>query len=497
MNKQLQRSAACAVVAAMLAGCQAGQTGPNGIPKITSVDPLTTGKLQFAVGTANLYGTSTGLNVVSTYRQSNGLSNVLVDTPTITGPFTLPASSTAGGFDVDPQTGAALDPYSTLYAGPSVEEVAAATGEITGTSQSVHPGTPACDSTTSCSDPSATGGNVNVAPNTSTFGQAGGVFVNGISPGNSTPDGTPVTNGFYNGYVPYKEPMYDSSMNVFTPFGGPPAFPGDKYGLGLRDGLFNVGSGAVGIPLGITTFNFVTVSPGTYTLSVQVPTGNNGDTESYGTVTATGSISSTSPVAAAGTGGLLGTITAPTLTLDSNGDGGGTITITSFPAGVTEELVEIVDFGDGDPTSGALNCQGATGSNLLPTYYTIEATAPGTYVLPPMIGPNTSTTSGASVITPSETICTAAANAAVSSTAPGGDNYTVQAIGADYPLFESLYPNNTSQTPTLLGPAGQADITISALTGATSMAHARLLKLEHSHNNARRVQVLHGRGFRT
>jgi len=470
MNKQLQRSATCAVVAAMLAGCQAGQTGPNGIPKITSVNPLSTGKLQFAVGTANLYGTSTGLNVVSTYRQSNGLSNVLVDTPTITGPFTLPATSTAGSLG--------FDPYSTLYAGPSVEEAAATTGEITGTSQNVHPGTPACDSTTTCSDPSATGPNVNVAPNTSTFGQAGGVFVNGISPGNSTDAGTAAS------YVPYTEPMYDSSMNVFVPFGGPPAFPGDKNGLGLRDGLFNIGSGDVGIPLGITTFNFVTVSTGTYTLSVQVPTGNNGDTESYGTVTATGTMASTA---------TLGTITAPTLTLDGNG--GGTISIPSFPTGVTEEIVEIADFGDGDP-DGGLNCQGAGGSNEVSTYYPIEATTPGTYTLPDTIGPNTTITSGVNTITPSETICTAAANAAASSTAPGGDNYTVQAIGADYPLLVSLYPNSKSQTPTLTGPSGQADITISALMGATSMAHARLLQLEHSQGNARQVRILHGRGSR-
>jgi hypothetical protein len=452
MYKQFQRAAACAAVAGLLAGCEAGASGPNGIPKISTVDPLSTGKLQFAVGTANLYGMLTGLNVVSTYRQSNGLSNVLVNTPTITGPFTLPASNPAGGLS--------FDSYSTLYGGPSVEEVAAG-GEITGTSQNVHPGTPACDSTTACSDPSATGGNVSVAPNTSTFGQAGGVFTNGIAPGNSTTAGTAAS------YVPYSEPMYDTTTgNAFTPFGGPPAFPGDKYGLGLRDGLFNIGSGVVGVPLGITTFANVGVSTGTYTLSVQVPTGNNGSTETYGTVSASGTLSSPT---------TLGTITAPTITLDGNG--GGTIATGPFPAGVTEELIEIEDIGDGD-TSGANNCQGATGSNVVPVYYTLEATSPGTLTLPDTIGPNTNVSGGTGAITPSETICSAAANTTAASTAPGGDMYTVQAIGADYPLYESLYPNSTSQTPTIANAAGQADITISALAGtATASARARAAKM--------------------
>jgi hypothetical protein len=305
-----------------------------------------------------------------------------------------------------------------------------------------------------------------VAPNTSTFGQAGGVFVNGISPGNSTTSGTATS------YIPYTTPLYDiTSGYTFTPFGGPPAFPGDKYGLGLRDGLFNIGSGEVGVPLGITTFAGVGVATGTYTLSLQVPTGNNGNTESFGTVTATSTLGSTT---------LLGGITAPTLTLDGNG--GGSFVITALPAGVTEEIVQIEDFGDADASAGDPNCQGAAGSNALATFYTIEVTGPGTYTLPDTIGPNTTITSGISTITPSESICTAAANNAVDSNGPGGDVYSVQAIGADYPLLESLYPNSKSQTPTLTGASGQADITISAVTGtATSSVRARKLMFRKLH----------------
>ncbi len=437
-------SLALAAASALLAGCGGGA---NGIPTINSVNPLSTGRLQFAVGTANLYGTNTGLNVVSTYRQSSGVSNVTVDTPTITGPFTLPAASPAGTLG--------FDPYSSLPGGPSVEEVAAKS-QITGTSQAIHPGTPVCDQTTACIVASASGGNVTVPPNTSTFGQAGGVFTNGIAPGNYT------NQGVASSYVPYPEPLYDSKTgNAFTPFGGPPAFDPDKDGLGLRDGLFNLGAGVLGIPEGISTFANVAVSAGTYTLSLQVPTGFSGANPTFGTVSASATLASTK---------VLGTITAPTLNLDLKG--GGTFVVGAFPSGVTEEIVQIVDVG---VTTG-VNCQGPIGSSegAGPVYYTIVAKAPGTYTLPDTIGPNTTVTQGKSVITPSPSICTAKQNTAAAGTATPGDAYSVQAIGADYPLYESLFPNNASQTPTIVGANGQADITISARGGnITSGARPR------------------------
>lgn len=440
VNK-LRPGIALAAVSALLAGCSGGA---NGIPTINSTNPISTGALQFAVGTANLYGTNKGLNVVSTYRKAGGLSNVLVDTPTITGPFVLPASNAAGslGYDI----------YSSLPGGPSVEEVATK-ATITGTSQSLHPGTPACDQLTPCID-----SGVSVPPNTSTFGQAGGVFTNGISPGNYT------NGGVASSYVPYTEPLYDSTPNTFVDFGGPPTFDPDGTGLGLRDGLNSLGAGVLGIPEGITTFANVVASAGTYTLSVSVPTG----VSSYGTVTATANLGSTA---------VLGTITAPTLTLD--GKGGGTFPIAALPAGVTEELVQIVDFGplNGMGQSLGVSCQGPIGAaeGAGPVYYTILVKAPGTYTLPDTIGPNTTVTQGKSVITPSPSICTGAQNTAAVGAATPGDTYSVQAIGADYPLYESLYPVNTSQTPTLVGASGQADITISLASGnLTSAMKARL-----------------------
>lgn len=461
---KLNRSrAALAVSTLLIAGCGGG--GSNGIPPISSVNPVSTGKLQFAVGTANLYGSATGLNVVSTFRQSNGLSNVTVDTPTITGPFTLPAAFPLPTDPASPQL-VGYDPYSTILGGPSVEEVAA--GHITGTSQTVHPGTPACDQTTPCTVPSSNGSTVSVAPNTSTFGQAGGVFTNGIAPGNYTANAVPSS------FVPYAEPLYDAtSGNQFEAFGGPPAFAGG-HGLGLRDGLSNIGDGVLGIPEGVTTFDGVGVASGTYNLSVEVPTGFSGSTPTFATVTAPATLTSTA---------TLGTIVAPDLTLDGNG--GASFTVASFPSGVTEELVQITEFGNSTTDTTYTNCQGAAGSNALPVYYTILVKSPGTYSLPDTIGPNTTITSGASTITPSPSICTVAQNAAAAAAVnaaaagstpanPPGDNYTVQAIGADYPLYEALYPNNTSQSPTLVGSNGQADITISAVSGpAASLSRAR------------------------
>jgi hypothetical protein len=435
MNLQKTRSIlAIAAAGVLLGGCSGGGNGSAGIPSISSVNPTSTGKLQISVGTANIYGTATGLNVVTTYRQANGLSNVLVDTPTITGPFSLPASAAAGG---------GVDPYSTLPAGPSVEEVAAH-GTISGTSQLIPLSTPVCDQTSPCS----IGGGTE-QPNTSTFGQSGGVFVNGLSPGNST------NQGVASSYTPYAEPMYDTTGATFTPFGGPPAFDPDGNGMGLRDGLNNLGAGVLGIPEGFTLFeNVGLTATGTYTLSVVVPTGFSGSTPTTATVTATATLGHLT---------TLPTITAPTLTLD--GAGGGSFTIAALPAGVTEEYVQVIDTGGPGTT-----CQGVLGTTGVgPVYYTFIVKAAGTVTIPDTDGPNTVTSGGPSAIKASPSICTAAQNTAANGgTATAGDSYAVQAVGLDYPMYEATYPINKSQSPTIAGASGQSDITISALATGTS-----------------------------
>src|SRR5579862_4594753 len=110
--KTFHKAAALVSIVA-IAGCGANSAG---VP-ISSVNPTSPsyGKLQFAVGTANIYGTATGLNVVSTLRQPAGTSAIGVSTPSITGPFTF-----AGGIAMAaPANGSLADPYTTLFSNPN------------------------------------------------------------------------------------------------------------------------------------------------------------------------------------------------------------------------------------------------------------------------------------------------------------------------------------------------------------------------------------------
>jgi hypothetical protein len=457
----------CATAGVMLSACTQGATGP---PSISAVNPLTNSKLQMAVGTANVAGLASGFNVVSTMRQPNGLSAVLVDTPTLTGPFTLPAAQGAVN---------GIDPYSTSCAfilppgpppppgcrsnlvhplgGPSAQEVAVG-GTLSGTSQFLLAGTPVCDSNAPCNG---------IPPNTTTFGQSGGVFGMGLAPYNNTNLGVAYS------YVPYIEPMFDTTggggTNTYTPWGGPPAFDPNHDNMGTRDGLFNLGAPILGVGEGITMFEHVTPATGTYTLSVEIPT----SPTTSGTITATASLSSTT---------LLPTITAPTILLD--GLGGGTFSGT-LPAPITEGYVEIVDLGNGGNT-----CQGPIGTESgLPVYYTIHVSGSGPYsaVLPPMDGPNIS--GNGQQLQPSPSICTALQNGGT------GDTFQVLAFGFDYPIYAASYPNSLgNQAPTLLsGP--QADITMSAVGTATSTVKGRPITLRGVPDQIRR-HLRHPYGWR-
>ncbi len=464
--KQTRYILAIAAAGVLLSGCGGGGgNGSKGIPPISSTNPVQTGTLEFAVGTANFAGVA-GMNVVATYRQANGLSNVLVDTPTITGPFTLPAATPVGnGYQLNYwnflpnayDSGVdnisvfpSFDGYSTASTGPSVEEVASRT--IGGTSQLVAAGTAVCDQLTACAN--------GIQPNTSTFGQAGGVFTNGFAPANITNQGVAQSN------VPYPEPLYQGAGATFTPYGGPPAFDPNKDNMGLRDGLSSLA--VVGIPEGFTMLSGVTPSAGTYTLSLAVPTGFNGSTPTIANVSTTAKLTSAA---------LLPTLAAPTLTLD--GLGGGTVTLPAadFSGGISEVYMQIADTGNGT----TINCQspnpaqagnpgglGADGSGGA-VYYTIIAKAAGTYTLPNTDGPNTNLSGGTTSLKPSESICTAAANTTANAgAATPGDNYSVQIVGLDYDMYGATYPITTSATPTLTGANGQADITVSPLTTGTS-----------------------------
>jgi len=255
------------------------------VPPFHSAD-LSQDKLQMAVGVATFNDGSKGLNVVETFRQPNGLSAVLLSTPSLTGPFTVPAGS--GGVD-------------------------GGTNHITGSPQALPGQTPVV----------------------STFRQSGGAFAYGFAPENSTTGGGAL-------YGLYAAPFYAadgtltsnapaSSMLADPPIvhgaptndayrGGSPAYPN------VRTGTF---PGFFGFPLGFTTFAMAPVA-GTYSLSVNIPSGN------------TPSVTIAAPNATlANATGLPPFAAPPTFTED--GAGGGTAACTP-PAGTSETIVEIEDL---------------------------------------------------------------------------------------------------------------------------------------------------------
>ena len=333
-----------AVLAVAVTSCTSGNTAVP--PAQTVVNPLQAGKLQFAVGTANINGT-TGLNTVVTLRKADGTSAALFSTPTIVGP---------AGFIVPMATDANNDAGTNAITGAFPQQL--------GTS----------------------------APPT-TFGASGGVFGLGFQPDNSTTGGAA-------SFARYALPFYATPK--LTYLAGPPAFPQ------TRDG--NTASGFAGWTLGFTDFAAIPVA-GTYSLSVQIPTGFDGaGNPTSGTLTAGAALGTITP---------LPTFAKPTFTAD--GAGGGSVAVT-VPAGITEAYVYVVDT-----TAG-------TGTDCFPGSQTL--------VLPPNLGP----TAGA------------ASNRSICS----GDTVATYAAGFDYAVTDAAYPFSKTQTPAISGANGQADITTSA-----------------------------------
>ena len=409
ITRQLRAAGAIATLG--LAACSGSGTSPQGV----TAAKLSSDVLEMSVGTANIFGdapgagATTGLNVAVSYRQPSGAlhpgdSAVLVSSPTLSLPTALTIAA-----NTTPDGS-----FSTIAAGP-------ATGE-----------------TTSLTSTAQTGSNA------TTFGTSGGAFGLGLEPFNYTEGGVPFTD------VPYAVPLFDAiasagDPNEFIPWGGPPAFDPNGDKLGTRDGQ-TFADGVIGVSEGLDVFEGVAPAVGSYGLSVAVPA-------STGTVTqsTTASISSSA---------LLPAISPAVPLLD--GSGGGTFSYV-LPAGVTEAYVQITDFGPDTETVSDTVAQPAgcnTASLTVPVYYTFEVTSSGTVTLADSTGPGTPAA-------PTPSICTAAQNAAATSTntAPttDPDDYTVQTIGFDYPAFEASYPNSSGKpSPTLAGANGQSDITISS-----------------------------------
>jgi hypothetical protein len=241
--------------------------------------------------------------------------------------------------------------------------------------------------------------------------------------------------------------LYDpvsGDTNAFVPWGGPPAFDPNGDGLGVRDGGVYP-TGTLGISMGIDPFAGITPVTGTYTLLVKVPGQGSGFA---GSSTATATLSSTA---------LLPAIPAPA-TVTADGLGGLSAIPITLPAGVTEAYIEITDIGpDSSAETQPASCNGSALGN--PTYYTIYVNASGSAVLGDNSGPGTPAA-------PTPSICTAAQNTTADGAATDGDDFTISIIAFDYPQYEASYTNAASTkvvAPTLLGTAGQADISISSL----------------------------------
>jgi hypothetical protein len=451
----MNRYVLTAATLVFVAGCGAGGGGIS----VTSVNPGSPSysSLQFAVGTANIYGSRSGLNVVSTFRQTDGSSATGVNTPKISGPMTVSVHPKPS-FGVAISSSGFPDPYTTiLNGGPSFREWRGNT--IEGTPQTVAPGTPPCDG----GGPFPSAGFVRcpsgLKPNTTSFGESGGDFAMGIQPSNAV-----AATGQAYSYQPYPQPLYGSADPVshyqFVPWGGPPAFDPDKDGMGTRDGLIIAGVDSfgypyfLGIPEGVTVFDGVKVRSGVFTLSVAISTIGNGGSVSTSYVNKTAHLDPSR---------MLPTMNAPVFNFD--GKGGGKFSM-ALPHGVTEAYVQVVDYGPkGGPQDGGSaspsNCQGPRGTHFAPVYYTIELTkaAMTTYRLPDTIGPNLATSGGKNNLKPSPSICTAKQNGKGSQ----ADDIVIQTIGFNYPIYAAalgLVQSTTPQNPHIAGPSGQADITI-------------------------------------
>jgi hypothetical protein len=384
----------------LLSGCTGGQIGVE--PTTHVADVQNTTQVQFRVGTARFADGNTYLNTLVTYRQTGGLSATLYNTPVIAGPagFTVPSNAITTAAPADTDVG---------------------TSSITGTPPT-QPGTTAVSTT---------------------FNQSGGAFAYGFAPANSTTAGAAnypklspgagANNALYrdaaNAIITgtgagntanviaggggalqnsYAQPFFLNTKFRVPFIVGPPAVPD------FHDGTFP--TGFIGYPSGFTMFAATPVA-GTYTLTVTVP-GNSPGAAPAAVFTAPATLTS-----AAGLGATL----PPTIA--STAGGGATFTVAAAPAGVTNQVLYVVDVSAAQATNGVA------------TFYTFPAgAAGGTFALSPTSGP---------VVLGSRTPPFAT-----------GDSVYAYVVGADYDILGLAPPANTSVAPAL--PA-TADITVSKI----------------------------------
>jgi hypothetical protein len=323
--RALYRALGTAAGISILAACTGGQSGIE--PPSKAVDVQNTTALQFRVGTYRTSGGSVFTNTVVTYRQANGLSGTLYNTPTITGPSTwiVPAIAAAG---TDQNT-----------------------NHISGT-------------------PPTQPGTVAVA---TTFGQVGGAFAYGFAPANSGTSGAAnyinaiglgTGGGFgcnicnaegFALFNEYSSPFLVASSGSRTPFVlGPPAVPD------FHNGTFP--AGFLGYDSGFVSFAVAPVV-GAYNLHLTVPSSTIG--VNAATFDAPATMTTAVPLPAEAVAPVItrvGVAAQPSCPHSTVTCGGASFTVAPAPVGVTNQTLYIVAV---DETSGAL------------AFYTFDAGAAG------------------------------------------------------------------------------------------------------------------------
>jgi hypothetical protein len=274
VRKLIERTGILAALT-VAAGCSSGQSSAQ--PPTTGVN-VANYKAQLAVGVATFVDGSKGLNVVATFRQPDGLSGTLVNTPTITGPASFRVPAGMGGVD-------------------------GGTNHISGSPQVPPLSTPI----------------------STTLGESGGVFTYGLAPDNSDTSGS-LYNFVYDGafYDSTGALMgADSGGNPIEFRGGPPSYPN------VLDGTYP--SGFEGFTQGFTEFDTAPVA-GNYSLSIVVAAAN------AATVTVTGNPGGT----ITNTAGSLGAITAaPTFVEDGKGGGTASCTVPATATETLVDITDV------------------------------------------------------------------------------------------------------------------------------------------------------------
>lgn len=394
-----------AAAVAILTGC--GGNSAAAINQSVLVDVQDNSQLEFRVGTALFADGTVGLNTLTTFRSTTGTSASTVNTPVITAPVgfvvpdnaqTDPAPSSASTKNTDvgtntihgtPQGSALITTFG--QAGGAFNYGFANVNEVFGTNPFPQFVGTSADNTALYQD----------ADSTIVVGSGKGHVQNSIS---TIILGDPRMGAIGNAYT---IPLYAPEQSRLPFLLGPPAVP-DFHNANFSN-LF------LGYYTGFTAFAATPVA-GSYSLQVLAPATAQ---QASATFTQSATLGTTTPLAAMPT--------PPTVV--STGDGGATFTVAAAPAGVTNQLLFVVDVST---------------TTAIPTFYTFAVpVAGGTFALNATSGP---IPSGQSV-----------------GTAPfvTGDAVYAYLLGSDYDVIAPAPPVNVAEAPVL---PTQADITISKVT---------------------------------